>query len=215
MENMENMEITRSQDFIHYHNVDSLYLKAGIQVDMVGNRELYDKLDAEGCKSFFHYLNWLGLAKNPNLIVLTPSHHYYYEAEDLKETKILVNLKQLNDIRQLMDFFYTIFRILPLGSYFIGCFLDKKDQHGSLQDSHKLLPKTEERVSLNKNRNDSRVTFLNRIFSKIDFGTKRHLNNGIVTILLEEALLKVLDMTKLNGLTLFCAQKIQSINMYD
>jgi hypothetical protein len=212
---MGNMDITNSQDFINNHNIENHYLKDGFQVDIVRNRELYDKLDAEGCKSFFHYLNWLGLAKNPNLVVLSPTHHYYYEAEDLKEIKILVNLKQLNDIKQLMDFFSTIFRILPLGSYFIGCFFDKKDQNGFLQDSFKLLSKTEEGVALNENRNDSRITFLNRIFSKIDFGTKRHLNNGIVTILLEEALLKVLDMTKLNGLTFFCAQKIQSITMYD
>jgi hypothetical protein len=212
---METMDISNSRDFINYHNSESQYLNPGFQVDTGENRELYDKLDAEGCKSFFHYLKWLGLIKNPNLVMLSPTHHYYYEAEDLKEIEILVNLKQLNDMTQLMDFFYTIFRILPRESYFIGCFFDRKDQNGFLPDSVKLLSKTEGGVALNENRNNSTMTFLNRIFSKIDFRTKRHLTNGIVTILLEEALLKVLDMTKLNGLTFFCAQKIQSIAMYD
>jgi hypothetical protein len=77
------------------------------------------------------------------------------------------------------------------------------------------LSKTEGGVDLNKDNNDFRITFLNRIFSKIDFRTKRHLTNGIVAILLEEALLKVPDMTKLYGVTFFCAQKIQSIALYD
>jgi hypothetical protein len=212
---MENINITNSQDFINYQNVENQYLQAGMQVDIAENKELYEKLDAEGCTSFFHYLKWLGMVKDPNLVLLSPTHHYYYEAEDLKGIKILVNLKVLNDIKQLMDFFYNIFQILSSESYFIGCFYDKKDQNGFITDPNKLPSEIEVGVGSAENRNAPRIPFLNRIYGKINFRTKRYLTNGTVAVLLEEALMKVIDMTKLNGLTYFCAQKIQSISLYD
>jgi hypothetical protein len=212
---MENTDIRRDSDFTNYHNFESQFLQAGRQIDIAENKELYEKLDAAGCISFYHYLNLLGLAKDPNLIILSPSHHYYYEAEELKVIRTLVNLKLLNDIKQLMDFFHNIFQILPFESYFIGCFLDKKDQSGFIQDSNNLQPKAERWGDLNENLTGSLFTFLDRLYSKIDLRTKRYLTNGTVTTLLEEAFLKVTDMTRLNGLTYFCAKKIQSTTMYE
>jgi hypothetical protein len=212
---MENTDITGNRNFITYHNAESQYWQIGTKTDIIENNQLFEKLDAEGCRSFFHYLDLLGMAKDPDLIILSPTHHYYYEAEDLKGIKILVNLKQLNDIKQLMDFFHLIFQILPAESYFMGCFLDKNDKNGLIPDSHLLQTQTGGSGDPNENFIGSRIPFLNRIYSKIDFRTKRYLTNGTVSILLEEAFLKVTDMTRLNGLTYFCAKKNQSINMYE
>jgi hypothetical protein len=46
------------------------------------------------------------------------------------------------------------------------------------------------------------------MYRLIDFGSKRYLTKGTVSFLLEEALFKVLDMTEINGVTYFCAQKV-------
>ena len=40
------------------------------------NNPVFDSLAAEGGENFFHYINWLGLAKDPNLMVLSSIHHY-------------------------------------------------------------------------------------------------------------------------------------------
>jgi hypothetical protein len=208
---MENIEVISRQDFINYNNIESQYRQTNKLVKIVQNEELFEKLDAVGSKNFFHYLKWLGLIKDPNLLILSPTQHYYYEAEELKKIKILINPRQLNDIKQLMNFLENIFQILSDGSYFIGCFFDKNDRNGLVPDSHKLLPATEGWIDRTANVIALRIPFLIRLYRKIDLRTKRYLNNGTVTILLEEALLKVLDMTKLDGLTYFCAQKIQTI----
>ena len=212
---MENINITGNQDFFKYHDLERQYRKTGTHVDTAENMELFEKLDAEGNKIFFHYLKWLGLAKDRNLIILSPTHHYYYEAEDLKGIKTLVNLKQLNDIKQLMDFFYNIFQILSFESYFIGCFYDKNDQNGFASESPKPEPEIKGWAYGTSNINSFRLPFFNRIYNKIDFRARKYLTNGTVTVLLEEAFLKVLDMSRLNGLTYFCAQKTQSMSVYE
>ena len=65
-----------------------------------GNSTLFETLSAEKCEMFFHYIDWSGLAKDPNLMVLSLLHHYYYDYEDLKGLKAIINPKLLNNIRK-------------------------------------------------------------------------------------------------------------------
>jgi hypothetical protein len=44
----------------------------------------------------------------------------------------------------------------------------------------------------------------------MDTRTNRYMTKNTVTLYLEEAEMKVLDMTEINGLTFFCAQKNHS-----
>ena len=45
-------------------------------------------------------------------------------------SKQLINLKELNQIKQLKDFLHSMFHILPPNCNFIGCFVNNKKQSG-------------------------------------------------------------------------------------
>ncbi len=51
--------------------------------------------------------------------------HYYYDSEELKNVKTVVNLRKLNLIKDLNSFFNNVSMILPKKTDFIGCFADK------------------------------------------------------------------------------------------
>ena len=80
----------------------------------------------EGREHFFNYVEWLGLDKDPNLVVLSSRHHYYYDEEEMKSVTTVVNLKELNFIKETTNFIHSIFHIMPSKSYFVGCFIDNK-----------------------------------------------------------------------------------------
>lgn len=147
-----------------------------------------DNLFTEGGDNFFLYLNWLGLADDPNLMVLSSSHHYYYDYDDFKGVSTLINLKKLNLIRNLDSFFYTVYHVLSPKTNFIGCFSDRKTEkeNGSSKRMYKKI-----------------INFLD---SRIDIDIDKENVSG----LLESNGFKIIDMTEINGLTYFRTQNIGS-----
>lgn len=145
---------------------------------------------SEGGDDFFQYLNWIGLAKEQNLMVLSSMHHYYYDHNDLKGIKTLISLKRLNQVKHLESFLHTLYRILPSKAYFIGCFR-------------------------NNNHNGNRETFcksakfFNGLINIFDSKTERSLPKKVVEKLLEEHGFKVNDITDINGMTYFWTQNIR------
>ena len=87
-------------------------------------------LIAEAGANFFSYLKKTGLTREPNLVFLSAKHHYYCDDNELKNARILVNLKRLNLIKHLDMFLFTLIRILPQDANFIGCFSEKKIRKG-------------------------------------------------------------------------------------
>jgi len=167
---------------------------------------VFARLAEEGHEDFYNYLDWLGLAKDPGILILTSIHHYYFENEDLKKIKTVVNLKQLNYIKEIKDFLQTISRVLPHKCYFIGSFTDNKNLNGIFSGSGKSQhPKTGEAAKSEVTGQWSSV--LNMVFDLIDSKTNRYMTEKSVRLLLEDTGLKILDITEFNGLTYFCAQK--------
>lgn len=158
-------------------------------------------------ENFSNYLDKLHMGKDRNLMVLS-SNHYYYEAEDLKWVKILVNVKQLNDIKEVRDFLISICSVLPEKSYFIGCFFDNKKRNILFSDPHKPSLKITGQFDPEENGISSRIPFLNMIYSLIDFKAYRYLTKTTVNSHLERAALKLRDETEIEELTYFCAQKV-------
>jgi hypothetical protein len=156
---------------------------------------------------FTNYLKKLHLANDPDILVLSSSGHYYYEREELKNVKILVNSKQLNHITQLKEFLNSILCVLPSESYLIGCFSDNKNQFRFSSDSHKPQNKIAGPFDLVENGISSRIPFLNMIYSIMDTRTNRYMTKSMVILQLEEAEMRVLDMTEIKGTTYFCAQR--------
>ncbi len=171
---------------------------------------VYEDLKAEGGENFFEFLTQLGLSYDLNIILLPSLHHYYYDVEDLKDVKTIVNLKQLNKIKQPKDFLNNIFHILPYESYFIGNFIDGKNQLGIFPNSSTSYNESAG-IDPVENGISSRIPFLNMIYDIMDAKTNRFLTRRTVTKMLEEVGFKILDMAEIKGLTYFRVHKVKPI----
>ena len=173
-----------------------------------GNKKVPELLGAECSEDLLNYIDWLGLSNDPNFLVLPSTHHYFYDAEEIKNVKTVINLKELNHIKDLKGFLHSIFRILPQKSYFIGSFLDSKKNNGyelrNSSSSHKNLMVNE----AVENGIISRIPFLNMLYSLLDSKTNSYMSKASVAQLMSEHGFKVLDITELNGMTYFCTQRV-------
>jgi hypothetical protein len=173
-----------------------------------GTDKAIENLIAEGGDSFYNYVDWIGLLKDPDLIVLSAVHHYYFDTEDLKDTNTVINLKQLNLIKFLDIFFHSIFKIIPQQSNFVGCFLDHKTQYENSFNNFTSQYQGKSNVDPFENGITSRVSFVNTIYNLMDSKTNRFMTRDNVNALLKRQGFKTLDMTDLNGLTYFHSQKL-------
>jgi len=174
--------------------------------DLVKTNPISEILTSEGNNSFSHYIEWLGLSRDPKVVILSSIHHYYYDAEEMQNVKTVVNLRELNQIKEINNFLHSMFLILPPKCYLIGCFVDNKRQSGfsfrkRYSDSHSKMKMEEETNGI-----VSAIPILNTIFSILDAKTNKYLSVKNVTHLLEDNGFKVVDMTELEGLTYFCSQ---------
>jgi hypothetical protein len=148
---------------------------------------MLENILSEGGSDFFQYLSWAGLVREPNLMVLSSMHHYYYDHNDMTGIKTLINLKKLNHVKHLESFLHTLYRILPSESFFVGCFKNSPN-----------------------NTNKKTFCHTSKIFSGIinifDNRSERNLSKRYVTRLIEENGFKIIDFTDINGVTYFWAQ---------
>jgi hypothetical protein len=172
---------------------------------------LFDELSDAAREDLIEYLDRMGLINEPDMLVIPSTRHYFYDAEDMKGIKTVVNLRQLNHVREVRDFLRTIVDLLPVRSNFVGCFVDNRVQNG-FSDKYSNLPREiSEKAEAYENGIESRIPFINRMYSFIDSRTNRYLTKRAVTHLLEECGLQIIGMTDLNGLTYFWTQKIKPI----
>jgi hypothetical protein len=168
---------------------------------------VFERLAEEGHEDFYNYLEWLGLAKDPHILILTSSHHYYFENEDLRIIKTVVNLKPLNNIKSIKDFLDTISNVIPDKCYFIGSFTDNKNQIGFFSSSNKSGHSIDGSTSKTDNSTGQWNSIMNMVYDIIDSRTNRYMSEKSVRLLIENTGLKILDITEFNGLTYFCTQK--------
>ena len=168
---------------------------------------LYERFISEGSEDFYNYLDWIGLAGYPDILLLSSSHHYYYDAEDMENIKALVNLKKLNEIKQLKAFLNNIFDIIPDRTYFMGCFRDINDRTADPATTRKTRKQQEVMAEAEENAISSSIPFVNMMYNILDQKTNRNMTRTYVRLLLKEAGFRILDITDLNGLTYFCVQK--------
>ena len=170
---------------------------------------LFDELSDAAREDLIEYLDRMGLINEEDLLVIPSTRHYFYDAEDMKGIKTVVNLRQLNHVREVREFLRNIVDLLPVKSNFVGCFVDNKVQNG-FSDKYSNLPREiSEKAEAYENGIESRIPFINRMYSFIDSRTNRYLTKRAVTHLLEECSLQIIGMTELNGLTYFWTQKIK------
>ncbi len=168
---------------------------------------LFDELDLEVRQSLIDYLDRMNLIKESGMLVIPSSRHYFYDAEDMKGIRTVITLRQLNHIREVKDFLKQITGLLPMNSNFIGCFSDNRTQNAFADNSGNLPKQMSEKAEAYENGIESRIPFINRMYSFIDSRTNRYLTRRSVTNLLKETGLELVGMTEINGLTYFHTRK--------
>jgi len=146
---------------------------------------------AEDGGSFFNYLKKLGLSKENNLVVLSSRHHYFYDEDEMKNVRTLINLRKLNLIKYLDEFLFTLVRLLPPDTKFIGCFRDCTPSGNSMTSL--LNP----------------IRLLKQKVNSLDFSGERSMNRNKVSLILESYGFKITNMTEMNGLTYFCSENVR------
>jgi len=201
---MKNRADIKESDLLKKQKVKTAIVQKIPAIDLTGKKPALDLLAIKGGKSFYNYIDWLGLSKDPDLIVLSSMHHYYYDADDLKDIKTVVNLMPLNQIKQVKGFFHSIYHLIPHKCYFVGCFADHK-KHNRYIFNRNPLDENSESV---KHGILSKIPLLNIAYRMMDARTDKYLSGKNITLFLEDLGFKVLDMSELDGLTYFCAQKV-------
>jgi len=207
---MDKRTSIQTSDLLNDQSLGTGIYRSTLRVEVSGSNPVLEKLAPEGCENFFRYFELLGIEDDPNVIVLPSTHHYYYDAEDMKEVKTVVNMKHLNHIKDIKDFLHSIYHILSHQSFFIGIFIDRKYQNGFFSNSTLKQPQIKGKLDPVENGIESRIPFLNMMYNIMDSRTNRYLSKHTVTLLLGDAGFKVLDITELNGITYFCTQKVKS-----
>jgi len=180
-------------------------------IDMVVASEAVDNLISEGGEGFYNYVNRIGLANDSNLIVLSSQHKYYYDSEEIDKVRTVINLKELNLIKQISSLLHSHLRFLPLRCNFVGCFVnnEKTDRYALRKSScYNEKIKNNDKVELGI---ISRFPFINMFYSIMDSRTNKYMSERLVTSMLNVHGFKVIDMTELNGLTYFHSQKVSKI----
>jgi hypothetical protein len=180
-------------------------------IDLVVANKAVDNLITEGGEEFYNYVNGIGLAKDPNMIVLSSQHSYFYATEEIKNAKTVINLKELNQIKQIKNLLQSCLLSLPDRCNFIGCFVNnKKIERFVLRNNSDFTGKKKNSDSIELGI-ISRFPFLNRLYSLMDLKTNTYMSEESVTLLLKDYGFKVMDMTEFNGLTFFHSLKFGAI----
>jgi hypothetical protein len=207
---MRNSITIDNSDVINNQRINSLGNLGATSVDKSRNNSVQKALTTEDSENFVKYIEQLHLDNDLNQVVLSSSHHYYYDAEEMTNVKTVINLKELNQVKQLKDFIHTMYHILPANCNFIGCFVNNKKQSGF------TLNTNPSDFYYKRNSNDiengiaSSSPLLNKLYNMIDSKTNKYMSERSVSLLLRENGFKIIDMTEIDGLTYFCAQSLRS-----
>lgn len=174
---------------------------------MMRINHLFSELNAEVRQDLISYLEEMGPVNETSILVIPSSRHYFYDADDMKGVKAVVNLKQLNYVREIRDFMHNVSKMLPNESHFVGCFIDNRTQNGFADKYSNLPGSLSEKAEAYENGIESRIPFINRMYSFVDLKTNRYLTKKTVSNLLEECNLELIGMTEMNGLTYFRSKK--------
>jgi hypothetical protein len=166
-----------------------------------------DILMDEGGEDFYKYADLFGLAKDPSLIVLSSLHHYFYDEEDLKHIKTVINLKELNQINGVKSLLHSCLNNLPHITNFIGCFVDNDKISGYVLKESSSSDDNMKSFDAIENSIISRFPFLNMLYSIMDLRINSYMSKRSVSLLLGNYGFKIIDMTDHNGVTFFYSQK--------
>jgi hypothetical protein len=152
------------------------------------NNSIFKNLKDENGKNFFYYLNMLNLENDPNSLILSSIHHYYYNVDDLKKVSTIIQVKELNNISDIHKFFKSIVSVLSSNTNLIGCFQDN---------------------NIYKNNIFGLSWMTNWILNMIDGKSSHYMSRKKVINILLKYKLEILDITEFDNLTYFYVKVIK------
>lgn len=165
------------------------------------------ELSPEARHDLNSYLEGQGLAERENVLVLPSNRHFFYSDEELKEQQTVINLKLLNYVRHIREFLTRVSELISSDCSFVGCFIDNRYYNG-FGDKYSRLPgDLSRKAEAYENGIESRIPFINRMYSFIDMKTNRYLTVRSVTSLMEQCGLHVINTTEINGIVYFHTRK--------
>ena len=136
--------------------------------------------------NFFRFLRSAGMTDD-HIVVLSSRDDYFCSETELKNVRIIINLKRLNLIKHLDLFLNSLVRILPPNTSFIGYFSDEKRVKGN---------------------GFNPAVFLRLLSGILGSRTNHIMNRNEVRDLLEKNGFKTLKMKDMNGFTYFVSQNV-------
>lgn len=182
---MENI-LTSENKYLNNENTYETILNIKKKYGKSNAEEMNFGFTTEEGKNFFRYLKTFNLAKDPDLLILPPKSHFYFDEKELINVRTLVNLKNLNLIKDLNSFLYALIRLLPQNANFVGYFSYNKFTFTG----------------------DGLFTGLStRINKFLDLKTDHNMNKKEFSDRLQKFGFRIIDMTEMNGFVYFYAQK--------
>jgi len=199
----------KSIDLINKQRINILINNGGASSELLKSNSVMKVSENEDFKNFGEYIERLGVSGDSNLLILSSLHHYYYDAEEMINVKTVINLKELNQIKNLKEFLHSIFRIIPADCNFIGCFVNNKKQNGFMlgKEPGSFYKKNYDAI---ENGIVSSFPIVNMIYNMIDSRTNKYLSERSVSLILGEHGFKIIDVTEIDSLTYFCAKSLRS-----
>ena len=174
-----------------------------------GNNDGNELLQHEGGENFYNYVEWLRLVKKSETIILPSQNHYFFDNDEVKNVKAIINLKLLNQIRNIGSLIDTVFRLLKPSSYFIGKYAiyGTKNKPRDQKD-YGVKGRTTKEEAI-ENDIISGVPVVNRIYNFFDSRTSRNITNVDLNKLFTSRGFKIIDITEIDGQVFFCAEKVK------
>lgn len=185
----------------------------GLVIENLPASSMFKEIIDEVGKDVFTYLEKFRITTNSNILFLSYTRHYLYDADQLKKVDTLINFKSLNRVPHLWYHLFTMNRILPVNGHFIGCFVDYATQRERMiKNKHSLLGQLFLYAYRIVNRVFPRIPLLNGIQHWANQGKTKCMTRNEANILLEKSGFKVVDMTEIDGVTYFITLKIDHAN---
>jgi hypothetical protein len=183
-------------------------LKKNKPVNAIPKGEVFAEIVEEVGQEVFNYLERFNLTKESNIIYLSSVHHYLYGLEELKVVDVVLNFRLLNKVPHLWYFMLTMNHILPVNGYFSGCFLDyQREKKAILESKPSMIGYIMLYGYKFFNRIIPQIPVLNKIQLFFNHGRLQCLTVEEVRALLHKGGFRIIDMTGIDDVTFFIAQK--------
>jgi hypothetical protein len=179
--------LTSDGSFVNNDNVFETILNIEGKYRKPDFSEINNGLTAEVGYNFFHYLKNFNLNKDPHILILPPNNHYYFDKRELRNVKTVINLKNLNVIKDLDTFLFTLTRIFPPKVNFLGYF-------------------TYNKISFTGD--GLFIGLSTRINNLLDWRTDHNMDKEEFSTLLHKFGFNIIDMTEMAGQTYFYSEKV-------